>query len=122
MLSRGCSGSTRARLAWTSRGRFFFHPGQLHLEPADLLVQLGLELLGVGSAGRRPGLEEPLQAVEELLLPLADLDRMDLMVLGQLGDRLLLLGGLQGDLGLECRRVSLANSSHVTPSMSHPPG
>jgi hypothetical protein len=42
-----------------------------------------------------------------LFLPLADLDRVDLELLGQLGDGLGLLGGLQGELSLEgwCQRA-----------------
>ena len=35
----------------------------------------------IGSASGRPVLEEALQAVQELLLPLADLNRVDLMPL-----------------------------------------
>ena len=30
-------------MAPTEPGRFFLHPAKLHLEPADLLVELGLE-------------------------------------------------------------------------------
>src|SRR3954453_13015203 len=117
MLNCELLGSIRARLASTSRGRFFFHPGQLHLEPPELLVEFRLGLLRVGRPGRRSVLEEGLHAVEELLLPLADLDRVDLELLGQLGDGLGLLGGLQGDLCLEGRRVLLADSSHAMPSV-----
>src|SRR3954454_13888316 len=117
MLSRESFDSTRARLASTSRGRFFFHPGQLHLEPPELLVEFGLDLLRIGLSGRRSALKEGLDAVEELLLPLADLDRVDLVLLGQLGDGPGLLGGLQGDLGLEGGCVLLADSSHVLPSV-----
>ena len=37
-----------ARLASTELGRFFFYPGQLHLEPTDLLVELrGCEETGL---------------------------------------------------------------------------
>jgi hypothetical protein len=50
-------------------------------------------------------------------LPLADLDRVDLELLGQLGDGFGLLGGFQGDLGLEGWSVFLANSSHALPSV-----
>ena len=68
-----------------------------------MLVEFGLNLLGVGLSSRRAVLKKSLHAVEELLLPLADLDRVDLELLGQLSDGLGLLGGLQGDLGLEGR-------------------
>src|SRR3954471_13520053 len=117
MLNWGSPGSTKALRSSTARGRFFFHPGQLHLEPPELLVEFGLDLLGIGLSCRRSVLEEGLHAVEELLLPLADLDRVDLELLGQLGDGLGLLGGLQGDLCLEGRRVLLADSSHAMPSV-----
>jgi hypothetical protein len=56
----------------------------------------------------------------ERLRELADLDRMDLVSLGQLGDRLVLLGGFQGDLRLERRRVPLTDSSHDFPSVKSP--
>src|SRR4051795_2352907 len=117
MLNWELLDSIRARLASTSRGQIFFHPGQLHLEPPELLVEFGLDLLGIGLSGRRSVLEEAFHAVKELLLPLADLDRVDLELLGQLGDGLGLLGGLQGDLCLEGRRVLLADSSHAMPSV-----
>ena len=45
--------------------------------------------------------EERFDAVEELLLPLTDLDGVDLIRSDELGEGLGLLGGLQSDLGLE---------------------
>ena len=80
-----------------------------------MLEEFGLDLLMVKLSRCRPGLEESLHAVKELLLPLADLDRMNLLLLGQLGDGLALLGRLQGHLGLECRRVFLTDASHASP-------
>src|SRR5581483_2468926 len=59
--------------------------------------------------------EKGVDAVEELLLPLADLDRVDLERLRELGDGLVLLGGLQRDLGLERGRVSLSFARHDAP-------
>jgi hypothetical protein len=53
-----------------------------------LFVEFGLDLLWVRLSCRRAVLEEGLHAIEELLLPLADLDRVDLELLGQLGDGL----------------------------------
>jgi CheW-like domain len=44
-------------------------------------------------------------------------DRLDLELLGQLGDGLGLLGGLQGDLSLEGWGMFLADSSHALPSV-----
>src|SRR4051794_40440365 len=49
----------------------FFHPLQLHLEPADLLEQLGLRGVG-GRRGRRPAREDTRRPGEELLLPVVD--------------------------------------------------
>jgi hypothetical protein len=51
---------------------------------------------------------ERLGDVAELLLPLADLDRVDLKGLGQLGQGPGLFGGFQGDPSLEGGRMSLA--------------
>ena len=56
-----------------------------------------------------------LDAVEKLLLPLTDLDGMDLIRLGEFGDGLGLLGGLQGDLCLEGGGVPLALAGHDAP-------
>src|SRR6266542_2946757 len=46
----------------------FFHPVQLHLEPTDLLVQLGTLLLR-GHRHFRPRGEHRFRAAEQLLLP-----------------------------------------------------
>src|SRR4051794_361291 len=59
--------------------------------------------------------EECLGAVEERLLPLADLDGMDLVRVGEFGAGLGLPGGLQGDPGLEGGRVALACAGHDAP-------
>ena len=58
---------------------------------------------------------EGLGAVQELLLPLADLDGVDLVRLGEFGDGPGLLGGLQGDLGLEVGRMPPALAGHDAP-------
>src|SRR5262249_54877537 len=93
----------------------FFQPLDLHVEPTDLLVEFGLEgLVLVVLAATAVG-EERLGAVEELLLPLADLDRVDLKGLRQLGKGPGLLGGLQGDPGLEGRGIALAFACHDAP-------
>src|SRR5262245_10652171 len=106
MLRRGFSGSTSGRLRSAVAGNFFFQPFELHVEPPDLLVEIGLEglalvVLAVTTVG-----EERLGAVEELLLPLADLDRVDLEGFGQLGQGPSLLGRLQSDPSLEGCGVS----------------
>src|SRR6516165_8908382 len=115
MLSSGCSGSTRGRLRSTAAGNFFFQPLDLHVEPTDLLVEFGLDGLALVPLAATAVAEERLDAVEELLLPLADLDRVDLEGPGQLGQGPGLLGGLQGDSGLEGCGVSLAWTCHDAP-------
>lgn len=70
----------------------------------------GLILVAVAAAAVA---EHGLDAVEELLLPFADLDRVDLVDLRQLGEGLGLLGGVEGDPSLERRRVSIRRSGHV---------
>ena len=59
--------------------------------------------------------EQRLGAVEELFLPLADLDRVDLEGSRQLGQGAGLPGGLQSDPGLEGRGMSLSCACHDTP-------
>src|SRR5215217_7432066 len=115
MLNCPLSGSTSSRLRSTEAGSPFFQPLDLHVEPADLLVQLGLHGLPFLALTLPAVAEQALGPVEELLLPLADLDGMDLERLGEFGDGLGLLGGLQGDLGLEGGRVALACAGHDAP-------
>src|SRR3954471_6825677 len=86
----------------------FFQPFDLHVEPTDLLVQFGLACLSLLTLAAPSIAEEVLDAVEELFLPLADLDGVDLVRLREFGDGLGLLGSLQGDPGLEGGRMSLA--------------
>src|SRR5262249_51938625 len=93
----------------------FFQPLDLHVEPTDLLVEFGLEGLALVVLAATAVGEERLGAVEELLLPLADLDRVDLKGLRQLGKGPGLLGGLQGDPGLEGRGIALAFACHDAP-------
>src|SRR5581483_5102836 len=80
---------------------------QLHLEPADLLEQLGLLALGSGGGGLRPVLEDAGRPGKELLLPVVDEGGVDAELGGHLVDGLVALEGGQGDLGLEGRRVLL---------------
>src|SRR6516165_8151082 len=104
-----------ARLASTAAGNAFLQPLDFHVQPADPLVELGLERLAVLLLAAATVAEEGLGPVEELLLPLADLDGMDLEDLRQLGDGPRLLDGLQGDLGLEGGRMPLALAGHDAP-------
>jgi hypothetical protein len=59
--------------------------------------------------------KERLGPVEELLLPLTDLDGMELIRLGEFSDSPGLLGGLQRDLGFEGGRMSFSGSGHDAP-------
>jgi hypothetical protein len=97
---------------------FFFEPLQLHLEPSDLLEQLGLAGLGVSRGrlhGSRPG-EEPLGPGHQVLLPAVDERRVDGVMAGQFIDRLVSLESSQCDLGLERCRVDLPLLRHRSPS------
>src|SRR5262249_49879445 len=113
--SRPCCG-VRPGAAWGRPGRaaffFFFQPLDLHVEPTDLLVEFGLDGLALVPLAATAVAEERLGAVEELLLPLTDLD---LKGLRQLGQGPGLLGGLQGDPGLEGRGIALACACHDAP-------
>lgn len=89
--------------------RLFFEPLQLHLQTPDLLKQLrllGLPLLLVLGL-LAPG-EQLAGTVQQLLLPLADLDRVDGVVGGDLLDRLAATDRLHGDPGLELGAVGAA--------------
>src|SRR6516162_6523979 len=107
MLKSGLSGSTRGRLRSAAAGSFFFQPLDLHVEPSDLLVELGLEGQALVLLAAATIVEQRFDAIQELLLPLADLDWVDLEGPRQLGQGPGLLDGLQGDLGLEGGRMTL---------------
>jgi hypothetical protein len=95
--------------------RRFFHPGQFHLEPANLLKQFGftrrLRLLFTHLLPTK----EAAATVEQLLLPLGDLGRMHLVFTGKLAERLLLFGCFEGEAELELSTPMLAFLGH-TPS------
>src|SRR5262249_18403554 len=101
-----------ARLASTGAGNAFLEPLDFHVEPADPLIEFGLDPFVIVVLAGPAVAEEGLGALQELLLPLADLDGMDLVRLGQFGDGTGLLGGLQRDLGLERGRVPLPCRAH----------
>ena len=100
--------------------QLFFEPFQVHFEPADLLVQLGLAGLGVGSADPGAAGEHRLGAGHQLLLPAVDQRRMDPEMAGQLVDGAVALDRRQGDLGLERRRVLLPFDGHRHPFLGPP--
>ena len=74
-------------MASTEAGNAFLQPLDFHVEPADPLVEFGLEGLALVALAAAAVAEEGLGAVEELLLPLADLDGVDLVRLGEFGER-----------------------------------
>ena len=80
--------------------RLFFQPLQLHLELADLLEQLSLLSLRLVATD-----EQVAGAIQQLLLPLAHLDRVDRVVGGNLLERLATTDRLHGDPGLELGAV-----------------
>lgn len=97
----------------TEAGNAFLQPRDLPVEPPDPLVEFGLEHLVVVVAADVA--EEGLGVVEELLLPRAGLDGVELMRLGQFGDCLDLLGGLLGNFGIGRGRMPLACASRDSP-------
>src|SRR5437763_10313139 len=117
MVSSGWLSSTSARLASTEAGRFFFRPVQLHLEPADLGVELGLQGLVVDRGGLTLVrlAEQVVGVLEHGLLPAVDQRGVDLELRGQLVDGLITLQRRQGDLRLELSRISLALTCHRYP-------
>jgi hypothetical protein len=74
----GILGFDQEPLEVSRRGQLFFQPLDLHVEPTDLLVEFGLEYLALVPLAATAVTEQRLGAVEELLLPLADLDRVGL--------------------------------------------
>ena len=87
----------------------FFQPLQLHLQLADLLEQLSLldlallfDLVLLASRKQLTG------TVQQLLLPLAHLNRVDGVIGGDLLDRLAATDRLHGDSGLEFGTVGAA--------------
>src|SRR5262249_38522163 len=78
MLNRVSSGLTSARLASTEEGNAYLQPFDFHVQSADPLVEFGLDGLIVAVVTAAAVAERGLDAVEELLLPLADPDGMDL--------------------------------------------
>ena len=97
------------------RGQLFLLPLDLHVEPSDRLVELGLDGQALVSLAASAFAEERLGAVEDLLFPLADLDWVDLEGPRQLGQSPGLLDRLQGDPRLEGRGTSLSCACHDVP-------
>jgi len=87
----------------------FFEPFQLHLQPADLLEQLGFLGLPLVQKLSFLALGEKLAgSVQQLPFPLAHLDRVDDVAGSDLLDRLATTDRLHGNPGLELGAVGAA--------------
>jgi len=81
MLSCECSGSISARLAaCVSPGGLSSQPLQLHLEPPDLLVEIGLQRFLFPLLPRRACTEDAASFPEQLVLSLTDLAGVQLVL------------------------------------------
>jgi hypothetical protein len=67
-----------SRTAARNTGRAFFSTTRPRFEPADLLVKLGLDRLALVVVVAAAVAEQRFDAVQDLLLPFADLDGVDL--------------------------------------------
>ena len=85
-------------MASTSAGSVFLQPIDFHVEAADPRVKLGLDRLALVAIATATIAKQGLGAIKELLLPLADLDGVELIRLGKFGEGPSRLGGLQGNL------------------------
>ena len=113
MLSRGCAGSIRPRLASVDHSSCFFEPVQLDLELANLLVQLCLQ--GFLSVLLLPklGCEEAGPLAFSMLLPRGNLGRMDPIFARQLVEGLLPFERFERHAGLEFCTVPLSLCHHL---------
>src|SRR3954454_10701155 len=102
-----------ARCWSTVHACFFFEPVQFDLQLPDLLIELGLELLGAPIRLLAAIGEELRQALSELPLPLGHQGGMDPVAGAQLRERLLLLQGFERYLGFELRTVVVSLCRHV---------
>src|SRR5438046_9208730 len=94
------------RIKSTETGSFFFEPLQLHLEPADLLVQFCLYSLGIYRSRLGAVAEDALRSCEQLLLPAMDQRRMHVELARQLIGCPIFLQSSHAVLGLDgCRHA-----------------
>ncbi len=98
------------RCSWASEQlRFFFEPLQLHLQAAYLLEQLclfGLAFFLVLALAAP--CEQLTGTIQQLPLPLTDLDGVDGVISGDLLDRLAATDRFHGDSGLELGAMGAA--------------
>src|SRR4029077_2750270 len=93
---------------------FFFEPFQLHLQSADLFVQLGDRtfVLTPRTLRSSPLAEHSRSAIQQLPFPLMNLRRVNSVHRCQLAHRFQLLHRRQRHLRLERRRVDFPCPSH----------
>lgn len=107
-------GINQGPLGLNRSGQLFFHPLQLHLEPTDLLIELGLKLVMIGGGLGWPG-EQVLGVGQHLLFPRVDEGGMDSVLTSQLAVGFVPFEGCQGDLSFEGSGVGLAFLGHEIP-------
>src|ERR1700730_1069610 len=113
MLNASWPGSINARRASAEAGNLFFQPIEFHVEPADLLEELGLaRLLGRVLLSMIARLEQTDRAGEQLLLPNLNLGRMHIEKHAELLGRFLLLDRRDGDFGLKLGAAHLLLAGH----------
>src|SRR5882672_7664027 len=113
MLNAWWCGSIKARRVSAEAGNFFFQPVEFHVEPADLLEELGFaRLLGRVLLGLIARLEKAGRAGEQLLLPNLNLGRMHIEKHAELLGRFLPLVRRNGALGLELGAAALLLAGH----------
>src|SRR3974377_1245202 len=94
-------------------GNFFFQPRRLHLQPADLLVQLSNQGVLVLHLATLVAGEQLRRAVEQLLFPLSDLCGMDTELASQFTCRSIPSHRRQRRLGLQGRLDPSPLRSHA---------
>jgi hypothetical protein len=106
------------RLTSLEAGSFFFQPFQLHPEPSDLLVQLGLTHLLLVLLTRGAAAEDDDPFFLELLFPAAHQIRVQVVLASDLANRLQSPGGFERHPELELRVVLSTSSTHFHASTS----
>src|ERR1035438_7342748 len=112
MVKRACCGSIHRRRSSSDKIRSFFLKVQLHLQLADLFVELVLFGLGLLAHLLATVAEDVGQTGQRQLLPSTDLRRVNAENLRDLSGCLVRLDGLHSNFGLQAGRVILTRSGH----------
>src|ERR1022692_3358044 len=116
MVKRACCGSIHRRRSSSDKIRSFFLKVQLHLQLADLFVELVLFGLGLLVHLLATVAEDVGQTGQRQLLPSTDLRRVNAEDLRDLSGCLVRLDGLHSNFGLQAGRVILTRSGHCLSS------